>query len=159
MIEDIKEPLARAVVTWVAPEMGGRSSGPPSGPVYAATSVFVHGGDAEVQPGWPAGADQLSILVQKAETLPGGAWLCKVDFLARDLAVPLVRPGAVLLIMEGPKVVATAVVTAELLTSPPGRGQVSPAPACARVAACTRVRWWYCESGAAFFRTFVEICL
>jgi hypothetical protein len=112
MIKDIKEPLAHAVVTWVTPEMGGRRSGPPSRPVYAATSVFVRGGDAEVQPGWPTRADQLSILVQMTETLPGGAWLCKIDFLARDLAAPLVRPGAVLLIMEGPKVVATAVVTA-----------------------------------------------
>lgn len=110
MIDDIKEPLAQAVVTWVAPEMGGRRSGPPSGPVYAATSVFMHEGDAEVQADWPLGADQLSILVQMTETLPGGAWLCKIDFLARDLAAPLVRPGVVLLIMEGPKVVATAVV-------------------------------------------------
>jgi hypothetical protein len=112
MIEDIKEPLAYAVVTWVTPEMGGRSSGPPSGQVYAATSVFVHGGDAEVQPGWPVGADQLSVLLQETETLPGGAWVCKIDFLARDLAAPLVCPGAVLLIMEGLKVVATAVVVA-----------------------------------------------
>lgn len=112
MIEEITEPVANAVVTWVTPEMGGRSSGPPSGPVYAATSVFVHGGDAEVQPGWPAGADQLSILLQGTDTLPGGAWLCKVDFLARDLAGPFIHPGAVLLVMEGPRVVATAVITA-----------------------------------------------
>lgn len=80
--------------------------------VYAATSVFVHGGDADVQPGWPARADHLSILGQVTEMLPGGAWLCKIDFLARDLAAPSVRPGVVLLIMEGPKVVATAVITA-----------------------------------------------
>ena len=112
VIEDIKEPLAHAVVTWVPPERGGRGSGPPGAPVYAATSVFVDGGDAEVQPSWPVGADQLSILVQMMETLPGGAWLCKIDFLARDLAALLVHPGVVLLIMEGPKVVATAVVTA-----------------------------------------------
>jgi hypothetical protein len=113
MIEDIREPLAHAVVTWVAPEMGGRKSGPPSSPVYAATSVFVRGGDAEVQPDWPLGVDQLSILIQMTETLPGGAWLCKIDFLARGSAIPLVRPGVVLLIVEGPKV-ATAVVTAQL---------------------------------------------
>jgi hypothetical protein len=42
--------------------------------------------------------------------LPGGARLCKVDFLARDLARPFLDPGAILLIMEGPKVVATAVI-------------------------------------------------
>ncbi len=43
--------------------------------------------------------------------LPSGARLCKIDFLARDLARPFVHPGAVLLIMEGPKVVATAVIS------------------------------------------------
>jgi hypothetical protein len=113
MIEDISEPLAHAVVMWVPPEMGGRKSGPPTAPVYAATSIFVHGGDAEVQPEWPLqAADELSILIQMTATLPGGAWLCRIDFLARDLALPLVHPGAVLLIMEGPKVVGTAVITA-----------------------------------------------
>ncbi len=111
MIEDIADPVALAVVTWVTLEMGGRASGPPAGPVYAATSVVVHGADAEVLPGWPATADQLSILLQEVESLPGGARICKVDFPARDLAVPFVQPGATLLIMEGPKVVATAVIT------------------------------------------------
>ena len=111
MIAEISEPVAHAVVTWVPSEMGGRSSGPPGGPVYAATSVFVHGGDSEVQPGWPAGADHLSVLLQETGTLPGGARLCKIDFLARDLAQPFVHPGAVLLIMEGPRVVATAVIS------------------------------------------------
>ena len=79
MIQDINEPLAHAVVTWVTPEMGRSEVWPPSGPVYAATSVFVHGGEAEVHPGWPLRADQLSILIQLTETLPGGAWLCKID--------------------------------------------------------------------------------
>jgi hypothetical protein len=111
MIEDIADPVAQAVVTWVTAEMGGRASGPPVGPVYAATSVVVHGADAEVLPGWPATADQLSILLQEVESLPSGARICKVDFLARDLAGPFVRPGAILLIMEGPKVVATAVIS------------------------------------------------
>lgn len=58
--------------------------------------------------------DELSILIQRTETLPGGAWVCRIDFLARDLAAPLVRPGVVMLIMEGPKVVGTAMITAEL---------------------------------------------
>lgn len=112
MIDDIAKPIAYGVVFWVTPEMGGRSSGPPHGPVYGATSVFVHGKDAEVQPEWPVGADQLSILLQATDVLPGGARLCKIDFLARDLARPFIHQGAVLLIMEGPKVVATAVITA-----------------------------------------------
>lgn len=111
MIENIADPVAQAVVTWVTAEMGGRVSGPPAGPVYAATSVVVDGADAEVLPGWPATADQLSILLQEIESLPGGARICMVDFLARDLARPFVRPGATFLIMEGPKVVATAVIS------------------------------------------------
>lgn len=111
MIQDIADPVALAVVTWVTPAMGGRASGPPAGPVYAATAVVVHGADAEVLPGWPATANQLSILLQEVGSLPGGARICKVDFLARDLAMPFVRAGAILLIMEGPKAVATAVVS------------------------------------------------
>jgi hypothetical protein len=63
-----------------------------------------------VVPGWPAGAEHFSILLEEVEALPGGAWLCKVDFLARDLARPYVHPGQPLLIMEGPKVVANAVI-------------------------------------------------
>ena len=110
MIEEFLKPIACAVVTWVPAEMGGRKSGPPSAPVYAATSVFILGGDSEVQPGWPQGADHLSILLKEVSMLPGGARLCKVDFLARDLARPFLDPGAILLIMEGPKVVATAVI-------------------------------------------------
>jgi hypothetical protein len=111
MIEKIEDPVAYAIVVWVSPDMGGRRSGPPSGPVYAATSVFVQDGDSQVHPEWPFGVDQMSILIEQSSVLPGGAWRCKIDFLARDLAEPLIHPGAVMLIMEGPKVVATAVIT------------------------------------------------
>lgn len=111
MIEKIENPIARALVSWVPPDIGGRRSGPPSAAVYAATSIFVQDGDPEVHPNWPLNADQMSILIEQSGVLPGGAWMCKVDFLARDLAEPFVRPGAVLLIMEGPKVVANAVIT------------------------------------------------
>jgi hypothetical protein len=38
--------------------------------------------------------------------------LCKIDFLARDLARLFIHPGAVLLVMKGPRAVATAVITA-----------------------------------------------
>ena len=112
MIDEIKVPLAYAVVTWVPSSAGGRTAGPPTVPVYAATVVFIHGNDAEIQPEWPLGADQLSILVQKTTEYPGGAWLCKIDFLARELAMPMMRPGVALLVMEGPKVVGTAIITA-----------------------------------------------
>ena len=111
MIKDITSPLAQAVVCWVTPDMGGRRSGPPAAPVYAATTVPVPEDDDGPQPGWPIGENQTSILIQRTATLPGGAWLCKIDFLARDIAELFVRPGAAMLVMEGPKVVATAVVT------------------------------------------------
>jgi hypothetical protein len=68
------------------------------------------GGDSEVVPGWPAGAEHFSILLEEVEVLSGGARLCKVDFLARDLARPYVHPEQALLIMEGPRVVANAII-------------------------------------------------
>lgn len=111
MIEKIENPIAYAIAAWVSPDMGGRRSGPPSGPVYAATSVFVQNEDSQVHPEWPLGVDQMSILIEQSGVLPGGAWQCKIDFLARDLAEPFIHPGAAMLIMEGPKVVATAVIT------------------------------------------------
>jgi hypothetical protein len=110
MIEQISAPVAHAVVTWVPAADSGRRSGPPDARVYAATCVFVMGGDREVLPDWPAGAEHLSILLEEVETLAGGARLCKVDFLARDLARPYIHPGQPLLIMEGPRVVANAVI-------------------------------------------------
>jgi hypothetical protein len=110
MIDQISAPVAHVAVTWVPPESGGRRSGPPTARVYAATCVFVMGGDREVLPGWPAGAQHLSILLEEEDVLPGGARLCKVDFLARDLARPYIYPGQPLLIMEGPRVVASAVI-------------------------------------------------
>jgi len=108
MIKQITEPVAFAVVRWLSQEEGGRRSGPPTAPVYAATSVFALGNDHEVYPDWPRGADHFSILLEEVESLPGGDHLYKVDFLARDLAEPFVHPGARLLVMEGPKVVARA---------------------------------------------------
>jgi hypothetical protein len=104
VIEDIEDPLALATVEWVPAGSGGRASGPPTARVYAATAVFVQGGDAEVQPGWPASADQLSVLLQRA----GDAY--KVGFLVPDLARPLIHQGGEFLVMEGPKVVGRAVI-------------------------------------------------
>jgi hypothetical protein len=94
MIERISEPMAHADVTWVSPEAGGRRSGPPTASVYAATAIFVMGDDAEVQPGWPSGAQHLSILLQRANEVSAGPDRYKLDFLARELARPLIHPGA-----------------------------------------------------------------
>lgn len=110
MMRAIDDPVAIADVTWLSPEEGGRKSGPPTAQVYAATCVFPLGDDATVVPGWPAAGDALSILLQQVDTDSTGVAVCKVDFLARDLARPFLVSGAPLLIMEGPAVVARATI-------------------------------------------------
>lgn len=108
MIERIDEPMARAEVSWLTVEQGGRRTGRPTAPVYAATCVFPLGDDASVHPGWPAAGDALSILLEEAED---GPTVYKVDFLAKDLARPFLHPGAEFLVMEGPRVVGRGTVT------------------------------------------------
>jgi hypothetical protein len=111
-MEQIERPMAEAVVSWRTPDDGGRQSGPPTAPVYMATSVFVLGDDHEVMPGWPVTAEHLSILLQKIQELDAGRWRCVVGFLVPDLARPNLRLGAELLVLEGPRTVATAEVCA-----------------------------------------------
>jgi len=112
--------MAVASVAWLTEKEGGRKSGPPTAPVYAATCVFALGSDSEVQPGWPATGDALSILLQAVSTAANGSGTYKVDFLARDLARPLLHVGADVLVMEGPTVVARAVIL-EVTGSPEQR--------------------------------------
>jgi hypothetical protein len=110
MIEDIVEPAAFAVVRWLSPAQGGRRSGPPAAPVYAATCIFPLGDVHEVHPDWPRGVEQLSILLAEVERLPNDDRVCKVRFLVPDLAQPFLHPGAEILVMEGPKIVGNAVI-------------------------------------------------
>lgn len=109
MISDITNPIARAEVSWLPPEAGGRRSGPPTATVYAATCAFALGDDADVLPGWPAAAAEWSILLQQ-ESGSDGPRLYKVDFLYPDRVRNFVRNGAELVILEGHRVVATAVL-------------------------------------------------
>lgn len=113
-MNQIKNPVAVAVVRWYPADQGGRGSGPPTAPVYMATAVFALGDDSEVQPGWPASADQLSILLQKTGEREDGQWTCLVDFLVPQLARAYVRPSATLLVLEGPHTVATAQIATVL---------------------------------------------
>lgn len=107
-VDTISDPVAEAVVVWRTAEEGGRRSGPPTVPVYLASSVFVLGNDSEVQPGWPWTADpMLSIWIERIALDDDGSWLCKVDYPVREIATPYVIPGTKFLIMEGPTVVAT----------------------------------------------------
>ena len=110
VITKIEQPMAIARVSWLSADEGGRRSGPPSAPVYAATCVFLLGDDAEVLPRWPASGDALSILLEAVETEDDGSGTYKVDFLARGLARPFLRTDAEFLVMEGPTVVAHAVI-------------------------------------------------
>ena len=105
-MEKIESPVAEGMVLWRTPDEGGRRSGPPTAPVYMATAVFVQGGEEEVQPGWPASADKLSILLQETERLGDDRRRCLIGFLVSELALPHMRPGAELLVLEGPRTVA-----------------------------------------------------
>lgn len=107
---EIKNPVATANVRWLTASEGGRISGPPTAPVYSATAVFCLGGEAETAPGWPASADQLSILVQPLGGHEGEEGVSLIGFLLPDLARPHLHPDAELLILEGPKVVAEATI-------------------------------------------------
>jgi hypothetical protein len=111
MREHIERPVAHAVVSWFSADAGGRRSGPPTAPVYAATAVFPLCREAETQPGWPMTADtMLSVLLEEVPGPAGGARVYKVDFLVRDLAWPFLHPGAEMLVTEGSRVVASAVI-------------------------------------------------
>jgi hypothetical protein len=86
--------VATAVVRWLSADQGGRSSGPPTADVYAATTVFVLGGERETMPGWPATADQLSILIRPTSRSDDRVDVADIGFLAPDLARPHLRVGA-----------------------------------------------------------------
>jgi hypothetical protein len=122
MISDIEEPLALATVTWVSAEDGGRRSGPPAASVYSATAVFRLGNDEEVQPGWPATVSQISVLLQRVSQPPTTEEVVRVGFLFPELARPFLHDGAEFVVLEGPKVVAHAVVTELLPDAAVGTG-------------------------------------
>lgn len=112
MKESLPDPMARATVRWLLPDQGGRRSGPPPGPMYVSNMVFVLGGEAEVQPGWPQTADlTLSIWLERVSWNDDLAWTAKVDFPVRELAAPYVAPNTDFLVMEGPRIVAEGRLT------------------------------------------------
>jgi hypothetical protein len=109
-MDAIENPAAEVTVSWLTAEEGGRRSGPPTAPVYMATCVFVEDGDDELLPGWPASADQISILLQQTHNLGPLRGRYLAGFLVPELATDHLRPGARVLVMEGPKVVGRAQV-------------------------------------------------
>ena len=63
-------------------------------------------------PGWPAQGEHFSVLLDFNETTHGSIGEAKVEFMSWSLVVDYLRLGAVFLVMEGPRVVAHACVTA-----------------------------------------------
>ncbi len=108
------EPIATALVRWRLAADGGRTSGPPPGPQYAASAVFVLGDDHEVTPDWPAGAEHFSVGMNLGAAESDGRQWAEIDFLARDLVADYVRPGIGFLVMEGPRPVADAEIISVL---------------------------------------------
>ncbi|MBK1786883.1 hypothetical protein [Prauserella cavernicola] len=112
MIEHIENPAAVATVTWLPAEKGGRRSGPPTGPVYAATTAFTTGDPIESEPGWPATDPRtMSILLERTGSAPQITESMRVGFIAPELATSFLRHGAEFVVLEGPKPVAHGVVT------------------------------------------------
>lgn len=100
--------MAIALVRWRSAAEGGRYTGPPAGPRYAATAVFVKGDDEQVVPNWPAGGEHFSVLLTYTGPAEGGEVSAEIDFLARDQVADLLIEGATFFIMEGPHAVAEA---------------------------------------------------
>lgn len=115
-------PVGEGVVAWRTREEGGRRSGPPTAPVYMATAVFVPNGEEELPPGEVASAYQLSILLQETERLDDEHRRCLVGLLVPELALPHMRPGVALLVLEGPRTVAHVRIETEF-----GKGDASRA--------------------------------
>ncbi len=111
------DPAATARVRWLRAEEGGRRQ-PPTGPIYAATAVFVRG-ESDVAPGAQKYApDEYASIVLKfpeGEASTDQAREVEIDFLAREWAKGRLIPGAKLLVMEGAHPVAECEVTSVLV--------------------------------------------
>ena len=99
---------ARCLIQWVAAADGGRRSGPPSGPSYFSTVVFVHGRDSEVAPNWPASGEHFSVELALGDPQPDGSVPAQLRFFAPELAGAYLHAGSDLLVMEGPNPVGKA---------------------------------------------------
>ena len=126
MVRHISSPLAYGRVTWLAAEAGGRRTGPPAGPHYAATAVFLGvRQQLEGAPSEPHVDEHWSILLEWRDPVAGWSGDVMIDFLAKDLVAPLLAPGVRLGVMEGTRLVGEVVVTGVAEANPvqpPGPG-------------------------------------
>ena len=105
------EPLSLAHLRWRSLFEGGRQSGAPRGPFFAATAVFVHGDDEQVIPDWPASGEHFSVMLEYIGNVETNEVDAKVDFIAGDLVSDELRPDARFIVMEGRHQVADAWIT------------------------------------------------
>ena len=110
MIDNLDNPAAVARVRWLSAADGGRISGPPTARVYASTCVFPLSDQEEATPEWLASTDMFSILLQRIDLQPAIDEKVKVGFLVPGLVAPYLRVNARVIITEGHKVVAHAVI-------------------------------------------------
>lgn len=106
----------RGRVRWLSPKEGGRISGPPTGPSFAATAVFGKEGDYERE---PSEADMFSVVLTFHGRSSVGEWAA-VDIRALNPVVlsSIRRRGRHLWILEGERRVAIV----EIASPPPGPG-------------------------------------
>jgi len=100
-------PTMRATIDWIPPEEGGRRSGPPSGPDYAAPAKFTEHADAWLIEAW-------DLLVHQVECLGGpNKWLADVQFRVDEAPHAWLMPHAVFELYEGRRCVAKGTIAAE----------------------------------------------
>jgi len=118
-MSNIEKPVAMAIIRWLSAAEGGRKAGPPLAKVYMATAFFLTDKeevDRKQRDSPILATTLLSILIQKTSQINKDEDRALIGFLAPNLARPSLYKGAKILITEGPKIVANAVVK-ELLPS------------------------------------------
>jgi hypothetical protein len=97
----------RAIIEWISPEDGGRRSGAPIGPEYAAPAKFLAHADTWHLEAW-------DLLVYRVE-FGGGSnkWLADVQFRVDVAPHNWLIPQASFELYEGNRRVATGIVLAE----------------------------------------------
>jgi hypothetical protein len=95
----------RAIINWISPEEGGRRSGPPIGPDYAAPAKFMEHADAWLTEAW-------DLLVHQVECLDGSnKWLADVQFRVDEAPHAWLISEALFDLYEGKRCVARGTIT------------------------------------------------
>jgi hypothetical protein len=96
--------IKRAIIDWISSEEGGRRSGPPFGPDYAAPAKFMEHADAWLLGSW-------DLLVHQVELLGGpNKWLADVQFRRDEAPHDWLIPDAVFELYEGKRCVARGTI-------------------------------------------------